>query len=352
MGGAYHISHPYEHVFKLIGVVDPLALEHSESCGGSNCLEGCLTKFQRNGHHFIDPFLIPFHELHRGQLLGFSAQHLIVERHRRNYPLGGILADALYGIENKLLHLIAAERLLPESIIPGHKVLRRRTDQSYRGNKIGSYGFIELIQIRQSENIIEGIEEHRSSPALIIAVHGGETLDTGVDKSVFREPYIVVAEGPFEKHHGSVVEIYRIALDDGLLHMGGHFIKICIAPGQFIIFEQHIIRRNTLEVDFPAFVIRGLTVEDLERSFITALAGAFEFSIPFIVHMRIHFVYSGNLTALRASQRSFKYRQGVDKDIAHSGQLLTSLDEEFQQLIVLLEELFSIFKKIIIYLIY
>ena len=172
MGRTYHISHPYEHVFKLVGVVDPLSLEHPESYGRSHCLEGCLTKLQGNGHHFIDTFLVPFHELHRGQLLGLSSQHLIVERHRRNYPLGSILADTLDGIENKLLHLIAAERLLPESIITGHEVLRRRTDKSYRSDEVCSHRLVELVQIGQTQDIVEGIEEHGSSPALIVAVHG------------------------------------------------------------------------------------------------------------------------------------------------------------------------------------
>lgn len=173
-----------------------------------------------------------------------------------------------------------------------------------------------------------------------------------MDKSVFREPYIVVAEGPFEKHHGSIIEIYRVALDDGLLHVGWHFIQISIIPGQLIIFEQHVVWRNTLEVDFPASVVRGLAVKDLKGSFVAAFAGAFEFSIPFIVHMRVHFVYGSNLVTLRTSQRSFKYRQGVDKDVAHSGKFLASLDEELQQLVVLLEELLSVLKEVIVYLIY
>jgi len=128
----------------------PLPLEHSKSCRRSYCLEGSLAEFHWNGHHFIDTLFIPFHQLYRSKLFRLPTKHLIIKREGRDYPLGSILAHTFNCLKDKLLYLIATDGILPESIITSHKILRRRTYHSYRSNKVGSNGLIELIQISQS----------------------------------------------------------------------------------------------------------------------------------------------------------------------------------------------------------
>lgn len=339
MDGANNIGCPSEQVLKPCSIVDPLALEHAKAHGRGDCLEGSLSEFHGNPHVFLNALLIPLHQLHRGELLGLPSQHLIIEGERRDHPLGGILAHSLDGLENKFLYLISADRVLPKSVIACHKVLRRRTYHPHRGNKVGGHCLIELIEIGQPENIIEAAEEHRGAPALVISVHGGKRIYPQVHEHVFRELNIVPGISALEEHHWSVVEIYRIPVHNGGFHMGRHLVEVSIGVCQFIVFKEHVIGRNTLEVYFSALPVGNLSVVHKELAFVAALTLALKISIPFIVRMWEHLGERHDVLALGAREGALNNGNCIYEHISHGGQLLADLNKELQQLIALLKEL-------------
>lgn len=161
---------PSEPVVKMRSKVYPLPLKHSETHRWRYCLECSLSDLQRNCHILQNSVLVPLHQLHRRKLLRLSAKHLIVERERRYHPLRGILSDPFNGFHNEVLDSVAADRL-PEIVLTGKKLLCRRTDHSYRSNEVGCNCLIELIEICQSEDVVEAAEEQRSAPALVEPVH-------------------------------------------------------------------------------------------------------------------------------------------------------------------------------------
>ena len=339
MNGTDNIRCPGEQVLKSCSIVDPLALEHAKAHGRGDCLEGCLPELHGNPHVFLNALFIPLHQLHRGKLFGLPSQHLIIEGERRDHPLGGILTHSLDGLENKFLYLISADGILPEGIIACHKVLRRRTYHSYRGNKVGSHCLIELIEIGQPEDVVEAAEEHRGAPTLVVPIHGGEGIYPQVHEHILGELNIVSGIGTLEEHHRSVVEIYRIPVHDRGLHMSGHLVKISIGVCQFIVFKEHVIGRNTLEVDFSALSVGNLSVMHKELAFVAAFALALKISIPFIVRMGEHLGERHTVLAFRAREGTLNNRDCIYEHISHSGQLLADLNKELQQLIALLEEL-------------
>ena len=166
----YSVYKPSEPVIKMRSEVYPLPLKHSETHRWRYCLEGRLSDLQRNCHILQKSVLVPLHQLHRCKLLCLSAEHLIVERERRYNPLRGVLSDPFNGFHDEILDSVTADRL-PEIVLTGKKLLCRRTDHSYRSNEVGCNRLIELIEICQSENVVEAAEEQRSAPALVEPVH-------------------------------------------------------------------------------------------------------------------------------------------------------------------------------------
>lgn len=164
------VRKPSEPVIKMRGEMYPLPLKHSETHRRSYCLKCCLSDLQRNGHILQNSVLVPFHQLHRCKLLRLASKHLIVERERRYNPLRGVLSDPFNGFHDEVLDSVTADRL-PEIVLTGKKLLCRRTDHSYRSNEVGCNCLIELIEICQSENVIEAAEEQRSAPTLVEPVH-------------------------------------------------------------------------------------------------------------------------------------------------------------------------------------
>ena len=103
-------------------------------------------------------------------------------------------------------------------------------------------------------------------------------------------------------------------------------------------------------MDSAALLICYLLMDYFKSSFVAASAGALEFSIPFVVLFRVQLIKSHRGAALGTHQSSFKYWHGIDEDVAHGGQLLSRFYQELQQPVVLLKELFSVLKEVIIYL--
>lgn len=166
----YSVYKPSETVVKMRREVNPLPLKHSETHRRRYCLECSLSDLQRNGHILQNSVLVPLHQLHRCKLLRLAAKHLIIERERRYHPLRGVLSDPFNGFHNEVLDSMAADRL-PEIVLTGKELIRRRTDHSYRSNEVGCNRLIELVEICQSENVVEAAQEQRSTPALVESVH-------------------------------------------------------------------------------------------------------------------------------------------------------------------------------------
>lgn len=103
-------------------------------------------------------------------------------------------------------------------------------------------------------------------------------------------------------------------------------------------------------MDPAALLVGDLLVDYFEDSLVAASASTLEFSIPFVVLFGTQFIKSHRSAALGTHQSSFKYGHGIDEDVTHGGQLLSRLYQELQQPVVLLKELFSILKEVIIYL--
>lgn len=103
-------------------------------------------------------------------------------------------------------------------------------------------------------------------------------------------------------------------------------------------------------MDFSASVVSHLLLVHNKLALITACASAFEFSIPLIVLMRIHLGEGFYRVAFRTAEKALQDRYRIDKDISHSGQLLTGLDHKLKEPIVLLKELLGSFYRVSIYL--
>ena len=174
---AYSVYKPSEPVIKMRSEVYPLPLKHSETHRWRYCLECSLSDLQRNGHILKNSVLVPFHQLHRCKLFRLAAEHLVIKRERRYHPLRWVLSDPFNGFHDEVLDSVAADRL-PEIVLTGKKLLCRRTDHSYRSNEVGCNCLIELIEICQSENVVEAAEKQRSAPALVEPVHRSQRVCT------------------------------------------------------------------------------------------------------------------------------------------------------------------------------